>query len=82
MSTYELIQKLSKLDLLNYSLRKGVISLTIIDHKNIYEYYLDQKNQLKRNGERKYKMQALVNTCEKFECEKDKVYYAIKKMES
>lgn len=82
MVAYQLIQELAKDNRLNLFIRKGLISLSILDYKNIYEYYNQQKEDLKNKGIRKYKMQALENTCIQFECEKDKIYYAIKKMEN
>lgn len=76
MVAIEFLNKLKKEDTLNYALRTGIISLTWIDHKNIYEYYM------KELDEEDSKMQALENTCDKFSCKKDKVYNAIKRMES
>ena len=75
MGTYEIIKDLQENDRLNLFLRKGIIPLSIIDYKNIYEFYV---SELCRNK----KMQSIENTCEKFKCKKDKVYFSIKKMES
>lgn len=81
MVAYQLIQELNETGKLNLFIRKGLIPLSVLDYKNIYEYYNEQVIRLKNKGVKKYKMQALENTCIKFDCQNDKVYYAIKKME-
>ena len=82
MVTYQLIQDLVKENKLNLFLRKGLISLSVIDYKNIYEYYNVQIKDLRSEKNGRVKTQAIENTCIKFECDENKVYRAIKRMES
>lgn len=63
-------------------LRRGLISISILDKKVYYEYYLDQCKLLKDERVKNYKMQALQNTCEEFKISQKTVYNSINEMES
>lgn len=63
-------------------LRRGLISISILDKKVYYEYYLDQCKLLKDERVKKYKIQAVQNTCEEFKISQVTVYRAINEMES
>jgi hypothetical protein len=74
MSTYELINKLEKLDYFNDLLKSGLVPLNWLDYKLIYEFYKEErkKDQLKK--------QALTNTADEFNVSERTVYLIIQKM--
>ncbi len=74
MSTYELINKLEKLDYFNDLLKSGLVPLNWLDYKLIYEFY-----QVQRTKE-KLKKQALTNTADEFNVSERTVYLIIQKM--
>ncbi|WP_097055529.1 hypothetical protein [Salinimicrobium sediminis] len=74
MSTYELIEKLEKLDYFSDLFRSGILPPHWLDYKVIYEYY---QEQLKKEKLRK---QALTNTADEFNVSERTVYIIIQKM--
>jgi len=78
----EFLQFLKEHDLLNTALRKGWVSTSLNNYRHIKEFYDEEMKVLKDRGNNDYKMQALQNSCEKFSCQKDKIYKALKVMNS
>tara|TARA_Y100000815_G_C13153944_1_gene429063 strand:- start:36 stop:290 length:255 start_codon:yes stop_codon:yes gene_type:complete len=82
MSNYELITKLEKLDYFNSLLKGGIIPVTLIDYKVIYEWYLNELKRLSPSGKQSttIKRQAKCNTAEEFSVSEVQVYKIIQKM--
>lgn len=74
MSTYELIEKLEKLDYFNDLLKSGLVPLNWLDYKLIYEFYRGERKK------EKFKKQALTNTADEFNVSERTVYLIIQKM--
>ncbi len=74
MSTYDLIEKLEKLDYFNDLLKSGIVPLNWLDYKVIFEFY-----KVERSRE-KFKKQALTNTADEFNVSERTVYLIIQKM--
>jgi hypothetical protein len=84
VANYELILQLEKLDYFNKLVKKGILPLSWKNYKEIYEFYLVEKNKLKLNKWTKKKTfrQAKSNTSEKFNISERSVYLIIQKMEN
>ena len=84
VANYELILELEKLDYFNKLVKKGILPLSWKNYKEIYEFYLVEKNKLKLNKWTKKKTyrQAKSNTSEKFRISERSVYLIIQKMEN
>jgi hypothetical protein len=82
--TYELLTKLENLPYFQDLLNKGIIPINLFKNKEIYEFYLAEKNKLQLNKWTKKKTfrQAKSNTSEKFKISERSVYLIIQKMES
>lgn len=74
MSTYDLINKLEKLDYFNELLKSGLVPVNWIDYKVIYEFYKKERISCK------YRKQALTNTADEFSISERSVYLIIQKM--
>ena len=74
MSTYELIEKLEKLDYFNDLLKSGLLPMNWLDYKLIYEFYRTERKK------EKFKKQALTNTADEFSVSERTVYLIIQKM--
>lgn len=74
MSTYDLINKLEKLDYFNELLKSGLVPVNWIDYKVIYEFYKKERSNCK------YRKQALTNTADEFSISERSVYLIIQKM--
>ena len=75
-TTYELISKLQKLDYYKDLLKQGIIPMTVIDYKLIYEYYCKEKSRGIRHSE------AITFTGEEFNLGDRSIYIIIKRMEN
>ena len=73
MSTYELIEKLEKLDYFQELLKEGILPINLTTYKMIYDFYLQEKT--KEKGK-----QLITNVAEKFKMSERSVYLIIKKM--
>ena len=74
MSTYELISKLEKLDYFHDLLRQGILPSNWSTYKTIYDYYLEEKENLKGK-------QLITTVADKFNISDRSVYLIIQKME-
>ena len=74
MSTYDLINKLEKLDYFNDLLTSGIVPTNMLDYKVIYEFYQKESERCSR------KKQALTNTADEFGVSERSVYLIIQKM--
>jgi hypothetical protein len=70
MVNYEFLKSLDN-DLFYEMVRRGVVSVHIMDWVTIYEFYL---NELKSNS----KSVAIVSTAEKYNCHENTIYNIIK----
>lgn len=76
MVTYELISRLQDLPYYNELLKQGIIPITLIDYKVIYEFYCKEKNSGIKGG------QLITNVGEEFNIGDRLVYNIVKKMET
>lgn len=76
MSTYDLIEKLEKLDYFNDLLKRGLVPLNWLDYKVIFEFYTAERKK------QKFNKQALTNTAQEFNVSERTVYLIIQKMKS
>lgn len=72
--TYQLISKLEKLDYFNELLSNGIIPTNWATYKEIYEFYLIEKETEKGK-------QLITNVAEKFNISDRSVYLIVQKME-
>ncbi|TYP71487.1 hypothetical protein [Aquimarina intermedia] len=84
MVAYELIKKLEKLPYYNNLLKSGVVPISWVDYKVIYEFYQKEIIRLIRGGfsQSKAKRQAKTNASEEFNIGESTVYWIVKKMKS
>lgn len=83
MVTYELIQKLEQLPYYRELLTGGIIPMSVIDHKVIYEFYLRELVKLRSSKYQKnIKTQAKYNTAVEFDISERSVYMIVRKMKS
>jgi hypothetical protein len=75
VANYELILQLEKLDYFNKLVKKGILPLSWKNYKEIYEFYLVEKN--KEKGK-----QLVTNVAEQFKISERSVYLIIQKMEN
>lgn len=61
-------------DVMLQAIRRGLISLTIMDRITIYDFYKKQLLKCK-------KMEAIQNTCEEFHICQDNIYKSIRMLE-
>lgn len=82
MSAYENLQKLEELPYFNLLLTNGIIPMTWIDYKVIYEFYLDQLKDLERQGFASSKAKGTANTitADEYSISERTVYVIIQKM--
>lgn len=76
MVKYELLSKLQKLPYYNELLKQGIVPLTLVDYKVIYEFYCREKASGTRGG------QLITNVGEEFSIGDRMVYVVVKSMES
>lgn len=76
MVKYELLSKLQELPYYNQLLKQGVVPITLVDYKVIYEWYLQEKSSGTKGG------QLITNVGEEFKIGDRTVYAIIKSMES
>lgn len=84
VGNYELILELEKANFFNKLVSRGILPLSWKTYKEVYEFYLVEKNKLKMNKWTKKKTyrQAKSNTSEKFNISERSVYLIIQKMEN
>ncbi|WP_417873881.1 hypothetical protein [Xanthomarina gelatinilytica] len=82
MSTYQSILLLEKLPYFNLLLQRGIIPITWMDYKVIYEFYLDQVEILIRDGFSVPKANRTANTitADEYNISESGVYKIIQKM--
>ena len=73
-ATYSLITKLEKLPYFKDLLKQGVVPFNWTTYKNVYEFYLKEKETEKGK-------QLVTNVAEKFKISERSVYLIVKKME-
>lgn len=76
MNTYEIIKQRENDSIFLDMLRKGIISLGIMNKKVYYERYLAELEETQNNW------QAIINTAEEFEVSEATVRRAVKFMEN
>lgn len=74
MSTYDLINKLEKLDYFNDLLTSGILPSNWLDYKVIFEFYQKERERCDR------RKKALTNTADEFNVSERTVYLIIQKM--
>lgn len=84
MVAYDLIKELEKLPYFNDLLMKGVVAINWIDYKLIYDFYINEVEQLRAKGFSitKSKVQARYNTCEEFSIGESSMRWILKKLKS
>lgn len=82
MSAYENLLKLEKLPYFNLLLQRGLVPINWMDYKVIYEFYLDQVENLRRDGFTAPKAKRTANTitADEYSISESSVYKIIQKM--
>lgn len=75
-TSYELLSKLQSLPYYKDLLKQGIIPITLIDYKVIYEFYCQEKASGVKGG------QLITNVGEEFNIGDRMVYIIVKRMET
>lgn len=73
-NTYELIEEVNALGLLDKLIDAGVIPASFTTYKKVFEFYVQEEEK------REFKGEAITNTAEEFGASERTVYWIVKKM--